>query len=89
MALPTSRTETNSSPASQPGSAQEVLDYTVPDLSCSHCEVAVTEAVTAVGGVSAVEVDIEGKRVCVQGTDLDDAAVRAAIDDAGYEVAGS
>lgn len=67
----------------------EVLTYTVPDLSCSHCEVAVTEAVAPITGVSGVEVDLQAKRVRVHGAEVDDAAVRAAIDEAGYEVADS
>ena len=40
-----------------------------------------------ISGVSSVEVDLELKRVTVVGGRLDDAALRAAIDDAGYEVA--
>lgn len=65
---------------------QEV-SYTVPGMSCSHCERAVSEELAAVGGVESVSVDLETKRVVVQGRDLDDAALRAAIEDAGYEAA--
>ena len=59
--------------------------YTVPDMSCHHCVVAITEEVSQVDGVDSVQVDLESKRVEVAGPDLDDAAIRAAIDDAGYE----
>lgn len=56
-------------------------------MSCAHCERAVSEELAAVGGVESVSVDLETKRVVVQGRDLDDAALRAAIEDAGYEAA--
>jgi len=56
-------------------------------MHCGHCERAVTEEVTAVAGVSAVHVDLETKLVTVTGEPLDDAAVRAAIEEAGYEAA--
>ena len=61
------------------------LTYAVPDMSCEHCVAAVTEEVSQVAGVSSVQVDLASKRVEVAGADLDDAAIRAAIDEAGYE----
>lgn len=63
------------------------LTYTVPGMSCGHCEAAVTEEVSAVAGVASVEVDLDTKLVVVRGEGLDDAALRAAIDEAGYEAA--
>ena len=65
----------------------ETATYTVPGMSCGHCKSAVEEAVGAVPGVEAVEVDLDTKRVDVRGESLDEAAVRAAIEDAGYDVA--
>ena len=59
--------------------------YTVDGMTCQHCVNAVTTEVSAVPGVEAVEVDLAAKTVTVTGGD--DAAVRAAIDEAGYEVA--
>ena len=59
--------------------------YTVPDMSCEHCVAAITEEVSQVAGVATVQVDLASKRVDVDGPDLDDAAIRAAIDEAGYE----
>jgi copper chaperone CopZ len=56
-------------------------------MSCEHCRAAVTDEVAAVAGVTAVDVDLAAKRVEVHGADLDDAAIRAAIDEAGYDVA--
>jgi copper ion binding protein len=63
------------------------MNYSVPDMSCGHCRAAIVEAVGALDGVDAVEVDLDTKVVTVRGAGVDDAAVRAAIDDAGYEVA--
>ncbi|MFB8762805.1 heavy-metal-associated domain-containing protein [Nocardiopsis alba] len=63
--------------------------YTVEGMSCGHCVNSVTKEVTGVSGVTDVKVDLEGKRVTVTAEGpIDDAAVRAAIDEAGYEVAG-
>jgi copper chaperone len=61
--------------------------YRVPDMSCAHCVTAVTDEVSKVRGVAAVDVDLAAKIVSVSGIDVDDAAVVAAIDDAGYGVA--
>jgi copper chaperone len=63
----------------------ETVIYTVPDMSCAHCEHAVSEEVSSVPGVESVAVDLETKLVTVVGEALDDAKLRAAIDEAGYE----
>lgn len=56
-------------------------------MHCGHCKAAVTRALEAVPGVRLVEVDLGSKRVTVTGQGLDDGALRAAIDEAGYEAA--
>jgi len=61
--------------------------YSVPGMSCEHCRAAITNEVSHVAGVSSVDVDLVRKAVTVAGDDLDDTAVRAAIDEAGYDVA--
>ena len=61
--------------------------YLVPGMYCGHCEAAVRDEVSAVPGVESVEVDLVTKRVDVAGAPLDDAAIRAAIEEAGYEAA--
>ena len=61
--------------------------YEIPGISCGHCKSAIEGAVATVRAVDAVTVDIEARTATVVG-DADDAAVRAAIDDAGYDVAG-
>lgn len=68
-------------------SANSPLTYTVSGMTCGHCKQAVTDEITQVAGVQDVSVDLATGRVDVDGQDLDDAAVRAAIDEAGYEVA--
>ena len=65
----------------------ETMTYTVPGMTCGHCKAAVTEEVSAVEGVDSVLVDLDSKRVDVTGAQLDDAAIRAAIEAAGYEAA--
>ena len=66
--------------------ASHVLVYTVPGMSCDHCKKAVSQELAAVPGVSAVDVDLGAKLVTVRGEALDDVALRAAIEEAGYEV---
>ena len=58
--------------------------YSVPDISCQHCVDAITTEVTKVAGVTAVSVDLDTKTVAVDGGD--DAAIVAAIDEAGFDV---
>lgn len=61
--------------------------YTVDGMSCGHCVNSVTEEVTGVNGITGVQVDLESGKVTVTSEgDVDDASVRAAIDEAGYEV---
>ena len=62
----------------------DALSYTVPAMHCGHCERAVMEEVSAVSGVASVDVDLGTKLVTVHGAGLDDAALRAAIEEAGY-----
>ena len=59
--------------------------YSVPGISCDHCKHAIESEVSTVDGVDVVVVDVDAKLVTVSGGD--DAAIRAAIDEAGYDVA--
>jgi copper chaperone CopZ len=63
------------------------LTYSVPGMSCGHCKSAITSEVSQVAGVESVDVDLDTKLVVVHGASLDDEALRAAIDEAGYEAA--
>ncbi|MCF6745555.1 heavy-metal-associated domain-containing protein [Blastococcus sp. KM273128] len=63
--------------------------WTVTGMTCGHCVNAVTEEVSQVPGVTGVEVDLAtgGLTVSSEGP-VDDTAVRAAVEEAGYEVSG-
>jgi copper chaperone CopZ len=61
--------------------------YDVLGMSCGHCSAAVTGALTALPGVSAVEIDLAGKRALVTASaELEIAAVRDAVEAAGYQL---
>ncbi len=63
-------------------------EYTVTGMTCEHCVDAVTREVGAIDGVTGVDVDLDSGRVSVTSEQpVDDAAVRAAVDEAGYELA--
>ncbi len=59
--------------------------YVVAGMTCDHCKASVTKEVTQVAGVQAVEVDLDTKLVRVRGAGVDDTAVLAAIDEAGFD----
>lgn len=59
--------------------------FTVTGMTCGHCVSSVTEEVGALPGVSDVQVDLASGAVTVTAeTELDRAAVAAAVDEAGY-----
>lgn len=65
------------------------VTYQVSGMSCGHCEGAVTEEISALDGVTSVTASAPNGRVTVTATaPLDDAAVAAAVDEAGYELVG-
>jgi copper chaperone CopZ len=63
--------------------------YTVVGMTCGHCVSSVTEEVSQVPGVTDVAVDLAsgGLNVTSQ-TPVEDSAVQAAVEEAGYQVAG-
>ena len=61
------------------------VTYTVSGMHCGHCKAAVEQEVRQVAGVEWVEADLDTKLVVVHGEGLEDSALRAAIDEAGYE----
>ena len=63
--------------------------YTVSGMTCQHCVSAVTEEVGGLPGVTDVRVDLaSGGLTVTSDAPVDDDAVRAAVEEAGYEVAG-
>ena len=67
--------------------------YSVTGMTCGHCTASVTEEISKLTGVQQVSIDlVAGGTSAVHVTSesaLDDAAVREAIDEAGYELAAS
>lgn len=61
----------------------------VEGMSCSHCEKAVNDALTAVTGVEKAEVSLENKSVTVQydADKVTEDTLKEAIKDAGYDIA--
>jgi copper ion binding protein len=61
--------------------------YTVTGMTCEHCVASVTEEIGEIAGVTGVEVDLSSGAVTVTSEDgVTDAAVREAVEEAGYEV---
>ena len=60
--------------------------YTVTGMTCGHCSNAVTEEVSAIAGVTKVDVNLDNGTVTVTGTNFTDEQVKSAVDEAGYEV---
>ncbi len=63
------------------------ITYIVAGMSCGHCKQAVNSELADLAGVESVDVDLDTKLVTVHGHRLDDGALRAAIEEAGYEAA--
>jgi copper chaperone len=63
--------------------------YTVTGMTCSHCVASVTEEISEIDGVTGVAVDLPSGAVTVSSTQpIDEADVRAAVEEAGYQLAG-
>lgn len=60
----------------------------IEGMHCQHCVAAVTEALEAVSGVTSVQVSLEKNNAVVEGAGLEDAALKAAVEDTGFDVAG-
>ncbi|GAB2992851.1 heavy-metal-associated domain-containing protein [Saccharothrix stipae] len=63
--------------------------FTVTGMTCGHCVASVTEEVTKIDGVTDVAVDLPTGAVKVTSADpVAEADVRAAVEEAGYALAG-
>ncbi|KJY20432.1 MULTISPECIES: heavy-metal-associated domain-containing protein [Streptomyces] len=68
---------------------QTTTVYRVTGMTCGHCEGAVTGEIAALPGVTSVKaVASSGEVTVVSAAPLADEDVRAAVDEAGYELAG-
>ena len=64
-----------------------VTTYTVTGMTCGHCAASVSEEIRAIGGVSDVSVDVPTGAVTVTSDrPLERSAVRAAVEEAGYQL---
>jgi copper chaperone len=71
-----------------PGGVMATKTYTVTGMTCSHCVESVGSEIKLIPGVTDVRVDLAGGAVTVTSRQpVDDAAVAAAVDEAGYELA--
>ena len=62
--------------------------YTVSGMTCGHCVASVTEEVQEIPGVQDVSVVLDTGAVTVTSDQgVDDAAVKAAVEEAGYQLA--
>ena len=60
--------------------------YDVDGMTCGHCMAAVEAEIRALPGIDDVQVDLDRGRVTVRGERVDDQAIAAAVDEAGYAV---
>ncbi|MEU6072913.1 cation transporter [Micromonospora sp. NPDC047074] len=64
--------------------------YQVQGMTCGHCATSVSAEVGAITGVNDVQVDVAAGKVTVTSAGpLDTDTVRAAVDEAGYELVGA
>ena len=61
-------------------------NYKVEGMTCGHCELSVQEEIAEIAGVTAVKADHVNGAVTVEGEGFDDAAVAAAVEEAGYKL---
>lgn len=59
-------------------------EYQVTGMTCGHCETSVREEVGEIPGIEDIQVSAETGRLVVTGSEVDDAAVLAAVGEAGY-----
>ncbi len=60
------------------------VSFQVSDMSCGHCQAAITRAVQALDPAAQVDVDLAAHRVQVRSASADAAALQHAISEAGY-----
>jgi copper chaperone CopZ len=66
-----------------------IVTYQVTGMTCGHCVQAVTREVSALAGVDLVDVDLAtGALTLTSQSPLATDAVRAAVDEAGYQLVG-
>ncbi|SDN66716.1 Copper chaperone CopZ [Cryobacterium flavum] len=60
-------------------------EYQVTGMTCGHCETTIREEVSQIVGIQSIDVSAKtGKLVVTSQAELDDTAVLAAVEEAGY-----
>lgn len=84
---------TTESATAQPVVCEVSAQFLVEGMTCSHCVRSVTEEVSAIDGVSAVDVDLHAGGVSTvtvsSAAPVDAERVREAVEEAGYSLAGA
>ncbi|MFD7564539.1 heavy-metal-associated domain-containing protein [Streptomyces tendae] len=62
--------------------------YAVSGMSCGHCSATLTRVIGELDDVTGVDVELDTGRVTVTAAELDDTAIAAVVDEAGYELTG-
>ncbi|MFJ8826440.1 heavy-metal-associated domain-containing protein [Streptomyces sp. NPDC102467] len=76
-------------PAADSAEESTTAVYQVKGMSCGHCEGAVTAELSELAGICSIQADAaSGQVTVVSAAPLDEEAVRAAVDEAGYELVG-
>jgi copper chaperone CopZ len=84
----TDQTTSDTVSGTQGGEATTV--YKVSGMTCGHCEGAVSQEISALDGVTSVKAVADTGEVTVtSAAPLDEESVRAAVDEAGYELVGT
>jgi copper chaperone len=66
----------------------DTRSYTVTGMTCGHCVTSVTEEIQEIAGVQDVDVVLETGAVTVTSDQpIDDATIKAAVEEAGYQLA--
>ena len=85
---PHSHVKSGGEPAVEVKGVQKAMEkkVVIEGMMCQHCRAHVDKALNAIPGVSAT-VDLDSKTAVITG-DVTDEAIRAAVEEAGYQVAG-
>ncbi|MGV9327164.1 heavy-metal-associated domain-containing protein [Streptosporangium sandarakinum] len=81
-------TETARTEAPVETGAADGKTYSVSGMTCGHCVSSVSGEIGKVGGVTGVAVDLPTGSVTVNGSGFTDEEIRAAVEQAGYALAG-
>ncbi|TQS21619.1 heavy-metal-associated domain-containing protein [Microbispora sp. KK1-11] len=80
-------TESAQTAAAAEASAADGKVYSVSGMTCGHCVSSVSGEIGKVGGVTGVAVDLPTGAVTVSGVGFTDEQIRAAVEQAGYQLA--